>query len=142
MNYPWHVIKTAFANLFSGVETNYEGCLLTIDCNTVAVFKMSNNNFKVFDSNSRDLYGMPSICRKCVLLTIESFENTSIILSNYFNSKKLYTIWNKMCLIYIENNLNIPSECAPKRKCVEENEQSNEKTVKKGKLTRKILQMS
>ena len=49
---PYFCLKNAFTNLFSGVETNYESCLLTIDCNTVAVFKMSNNRFKVFDSHS------------------------------------------------------------------------------------------
>ena len=65
---PYVCLKNAFRNLFSGVETNYESCLLTIDCNTVAVFKMSNNNFKVFDSHSRDLHGMSSFSGKCVLL--------------------------------------------------------------------------
>ena len=72
---PYVCLKAAFTNLSSGVDTNYEGCLLTIDCNTVAVFKMSNNNFKVFDSHSRDLHVMPSFCGQCVLLTVESFEN-------------------------------------------------------------------
>ena len=74
---PYFCLKNAFTNLFSGVETNYESCLLTIDCNTVAVpvFKMSNNLFKVFDSHSRDLHGMPNFSGTCVLLTVESFEN-------------------------------------------------------------------
>ena len=30
--------------------------MLTIGCNTVAIFKTSEGTFKVFDSHSRDLY--------------------------------------------------------------------------------------
>ena len=57
---PYVCLKNAFTNLFLGEETNYTCCLLTIDCNTVAVFKMLNNNFKIFDSHSKDVHGMSS----------------------------------------------------------------------------------
>ena len=57
---PYVCLKNAFADLFSGGETSCECCLLTINCNTIAVFIMYNNNFKIFDSRSRDLYRMPS----------------------------------------------------------------------------------
>ena len=38
---PYVCLKNAFTNLFFGLETNYEYCLLTIVCNSIAVFKMS-----------------------------------------------------------------------------------------------------
>ena len=75
---PYVCLKNAFTNLFFGLETNYECCLLTIDCNSVAVFKMSDNTSKIFDSHSRDLYGMPCFSGRCVLLTVESLENLKL----------------------------------------------------------------
>ena len=115
-------LKTAFTNLFSGVETNYESCLLTIDCNTVAVFKMSNNSFKVFDSHSRDLHGIPSFSGKCVLLTTESSGNLVSFFQiispqtscTPFQIKGVSIILT--CTDKNENNQNIPSECAQKFK--------------------------
>ena len=68
-------LKNAFDKLFFGVEINYEYCLLTIDCNTVAVFKTIGNCYKVFDSHARDLYGMPHSSGTAVLLTVESLDN-------------------------------------------------------------------
>ena len=47
-------LKNAFTNVFFGLETNYECCLLTIDCSKCPTIR----TFKIFDSHSRDLYGM------------------------------------------------------------------------------------
>ena len=49
--------------------------MLTIGVNTVAVFKNSEQSFKIFDSHSRDLYGMPDSFGKCTLVCIEGLEN-------------------------------------------------------------------
>ena len=57
-------------------------CLLTIDCNTVAVFKTSEGGFKIFDSHSRDLFGMPHPFGKCVLVSVNSLSHLVI----YFQS--------------------------------------------------------
>ena len=60
--------------IFSGI-THYDCCLLTVGINTVAVFKNSEDSFKIFDSYSKDLYGMPQSFGKCTLLSIEGIEN-------------------------------------------------------------------
>ena len=36
---------------------------------------MLNDSFKIFDSHSRDLHGMPSSFGRCVFLGIEGLEN-------------------------------------------------------------------
>ena len=67
-NGPYISLKNAFTEIFFGGETNCECSLLTIDCNTVAVFNMLNNSYRIFDSHSRDMWGMPSFSGTCVLL--------------------------------------------------------------------------
>ena len=73
-NGPYVSLKNAFDELFYGIEINYEYCLLTIDCSTVAVFKnISGNCYKVFDSHARDLHGMPhssGTAAYCLLLKV------------------------------------------------------------------------
>ena len=49
--------------------------MLTIGFNTVAVYRNSQQSFKIFDSHSRDLHGMPHSFGKCTLLSIEGLEN-------------------------------------------------------------------
>ncbi|CAB3979506.1 ATP-dependent DNA helicase PIF1 [Paramuricea clavata] len=61
---------------------NYQHCMLTIGCNTVAIFKTSEGTFKVFDSHSRDLYGIPHPFGKCILASVDSIESLVI----YFQS--------------------------------------------------------
>ena len=48
--------------------------------NTVAIIMPFPGVFKVFDSHSRNLYGMPSISGFCVLISVEGVEN----LTNFF----------------------------------------------------------
>ena len=49
--------------------------ILTIGCSTVAVFCLSGGRFKVFDSHSRDSFGMEHPEGKCVLIELRSVGN-------------------------------------------------------------------
>ena len=61
-------------------QLNYQHCLFTVDCNTVAIFKTSEGNFKICNSHSRDSYGIPHPSGKCVQISVENINN----LLNYF----------------------------------------------------------
>ena len=74
---PFYILKTALNEIFSPTELNYRHCLLTIDCNTVAICMIFEGTFKIFDSHSRDLYGIPDPFGKCVLIYVENLENLS-----------------------------------------------------------------
>ena len=74
-NGPYISLKNAFTEIFLGGETSYECSLLTIDCNTVSVFNMLNNSYRIFVSHSRDMWGMPSFSGTCVLLIVDGLEN-------------------------------------------------------------------
>ena len=58
-NEPFYSLASALNKIFSHSELNYQHCLLTVACNTVAISMISEGKFKIFDSHSRDLYGMP-----------------------------------------------------------------------------------
>ena len=79
---PYMSLGDAFEKIFLSFQLNYDSALITIGCNTVAIFKISEVTFKVFDSHSRDTYGMPQSFGKCVLLTICSIPD----LVTYFQS--------------------------------------------------------
>ncbi|CAB3992941.1 ATP-dependent DNA helicase PIF1 [Paramuricea clavata] len=79
---PYYSMEGALNNLFTEAHLNYQHCMLTIGCNTVAIFKTSEGTFKVFDSHSRDLYGIPHPFGKCILASVDSVENLVI----YFQS--------------------------------------------------------
>ena len=68
---PYHSLQNALNNLFLSSQINY-CCLLTINCNTVAIFKTSEQNFTIFDPHARDSYGMPHPSGKYVLVSVES----------------------------------------------------------------------
>jgi hypothetical protein len=68
----------ALNNLFAETHLNYQHCMLTIGSNTVAILKTSEGTFKVFDSHSRDLYGIPHPFGKCILTSVDSIENLVI----------------------------------------------------------------
>ena len=42
---PFYMLKTAFDKIFSSTELNYQHCLLTIDCNRVAMCMNSEGTF-------------------------------------------------------------------------------------------------
>ena len=74
-NGPYMSLQNSLTEVFSNCQLNYNCCLLKIGINTVAVIKNSEQSFKIFDTHSRDLHGMPHSFRKCTLLTIEGIEN-------------------------------------------------------------------
>ena len=80
-NGPYLSLKDAFRNIFLSSELNYNYALLTIGCNTVAIFKIYDK-FKIFDSHSRDSYGIPHPFGRCILLTIENIQNLVIFFQN------------------------------------------------------------
>ena len=43
---PFYTLTTALNKVFSPTELNYQHCLLTIDCNTVAICMISEEKFK------------------------------------------------------------------------------------------------
>ena len=53
--HPYVSLMEALESIFSCM--NYESCLLTVECNTVAIFKISNTFFLIFDSHSRNVWG-------------------------------------------------------------------------------------
>jgi flagellar biosynthesis GTPase FlhF len=79
---PYYTLEDALSSPFSDLQLNYQHCLLTINANTVAVFKTSGENFKIFDSHARDLYGMPHQLGKCVLLSVEGITNLVVYFQN------------------------------------------------------------
>ncbi len=79
---PYYSLQNALNHLFLSSQINYRCCLLTIDCNTVAIFKTAEENFKIFDPHSRDSYGMPHPSGKCVLISVESINNLVIYFQN------------------------------------------------------------
>ena len=74
---PYMSLRNSLLEVFSNSQWNYNCCLLTIGINTVAVFKNSEQSFKIFDSHSRDLYGMPDSFGRCTLVCIEGLENVA-----------------------------------------------------------------
>ena len=48
--HPYVSLMEALESIFPCM--NYETCLLTVECNTVAIFQTSNTFFKIFDSHS------------------------------------------------------------------------------------------
>ena len=74
-NGPYITLGNAFAQIFFGRGETYECCLLTIHFITVAIFKLFDNHYKIFDSHSRDQHGIPSYFGTCVLLTVQGLEN-------------------------------------------------------------------
>ena len=80
-NEPFMTLEDALKKIFLASQLDYTYALLTIGCNTVAILKISEV-YKVFDSHSRDPYGMPHSFGKCVLLTILSIPD----LVTYFQS--------------------------------------------------------
>ena len=58
-NGPYMSLQNSLMEVFSNCRLNYHCCLSTVGINTVAVFKNSEQSFKIFDSHSKDFYGMP-----------------------------------------------------------------------------------
>jgi hypothetical protein len=72
-NEPYVTLEHAFHEVFDA--GNYRACLLIIQANTVAVLMPFPDVFKVFDSHSRDMHGMPAAMGYSVLVSIEGIQN-------------------------------------------------------------------
>ena len=81
-NLPYCSLEHALRDLFYGSQLSYQHCMLTINCSTIAIFKTSDVNFKIFDSHSRDSYGIPHPFGKCVSISVEVIDNLIIYLQN------------------------------------------------------------
>ena len=92
-------LKNSLQEEFSNSQRNYNCCLLTIDINTVAVFKNSEQSFNIFHSHSRDLYGMAHSFERCTLVSIEGPENVASYLtlgnSRSFELPRNNNIWKR-----------------------------------------------
>ena len=71
---PFVTLEYALNQVFSSSLLNYQTALLTIGSNTVAIFRPFPEVFKIFDSHSRDLNGMPSSCGICILTCVEGLQ--------------------------------------------------------------------
>jgi hypothetical protein len=81
-NLPHYSLENALNNLFFNSQLNYRYCLLTIDCNTVAILKTSDSNFKIFDPHSREMGISIYPFGKCVLVSAEGINNLMIYFQN------------------------------------------------------------
>ena len=79
---PYYSFEHALRNLFFNSEIAYEHCLLTINSNCVSIIKTCEGLYKVFDSHSKDIYGIPDPNGKCVLVSINSIENLVTFFQN------------------------------------------------------------
>ena len=69
---------------------NYESCLLTVECSTVAIFKTSNSLFKIFDSHSRNVWGKFDTSGTAVLLAFLSIESIVSYIETVYLINQLY----------------------------------------------------
>ena len=125
-NEPFYSLASALNKIFTHSELNYQHCLLTVSCNTVAISTISEGKFKIFDSHSRDLYGMPDSGGKCVLLDVEGLDNLSLYFQNSYGymcprdtallfEVKAVKLSNSSTGIIQNNNLTLMdnNECVP-----------------------------
>ena len=52
-NEPFYSLASALNKIFTHSELNYQHCLLTVSCNTVAISTISGRKFKILDSHWR-----------------------------------------------------------------------------------------
>ena len=67
------------------MKMNYSACLLSVLCNTVAVF-FSGEKVKVFDAHSRGQYGNACFEGSSVLLEFSDFEEVTCYVKNFYLS--------------------------------------------------------
>ena len=68
--------------LYKFLQQSYDSFLVTIGCNTVSVYFMSNGSLKVYDSHPTDSFGMAHPHGTCVLLEVTSVHH----LTEYFKT--------------------------------------------------------
>ena len=67
----------------SELDKNYQCFLLTIQCNSVAIYSHSDCRFRIYDSHARDSFGLPHPQGTSVLLL--DVENLNALI-NYFQT--------------------------------------------------------
>ena len=77
-NKPYLTFQSGLSKIFLLSELNYAFSLLTVGCNTVAIFKMSDGSFRIIDSHAKDLFGVPNPFGKCLLITTTSIPNLAL----------------------------------------------------------------
>ena len=78
-NYPFVTLENVFNEVFHSL--NYRSCLLNYWYEYCCIMMPFPHVFKMFDSHSRDLYGMPCMSGHCVLISVEGLQN----LAQYFH---------------------------------------------------------
>ena len=68
----------------SCVRLEFSSCLLTIECNTVAIF-FRNDVCKLFDPHARDIYGDASISGTSVLLEFNEVEKLICYIQEFYS---------------------------------------------------------
>jgi hypothetical protein len=72
------------------IRENYDSFILTVGCITVCAYCVSHGRFKIFDSHSRDTYGMTHSQGTCVLLELQSISNLiEYIHSLYYHARDI-----------------------------------------------------
>ena len=64
------------------IGENYQSFLLTIQCNSVAIYSHSDSRFRIFDSHARDSFGLQHPQGTSVLLDVDNLN----ALINYFQT--------------------------------------------------------
>ena len=85
--HPYVSLMEALESIFSCM--NYESCLLTVECNTVAIFKISNTFFKIFDLHSRNFWGQFDTSGTAVLLEFISIESIVSYIEAFYPNKSV-----------------------------------------------------
>lgn len=65
----------------SDVFSNYSCCLLAMGIDTVAALKNSERSFKIFDSHSKDLLGMPHSFRTLLYITFFTLKSGDMLIT-------------------------------------------------------------
>ena len=74
------------------VMDNYHAFILTVDIYTAAIYCLPNGGYKVFDSHSRDLFGMAHPYGTCTLVEIDSLGNLVQYFQNIYAESNTYEI--------------------------------------------------
>ena len=106
-------LQTAFQSLMS---ENYTNFILTIGSSAVAIYRHSNNTFKVFDSHARNLCGNSYSQGTCVLLELASLS----YLVHYFQSVHYNVIFELKGLQINEVHNNIQTDNIQTEDCSHE----------------------
>ena len=138
-NEPFVTLGHALSEVFSSSLLNYQTALLTIGDNTVAIFRPFPEVFKIFDSHSRDRYGMPCSYGYCVLTCVEQLQNLVKYFQLSLNSDGTMVPFElKGVTCVVQNELSNETDSDRQKDCKKrvskKREECQEKLTVKGKL--------